>query len=133
MIPVAVKGNSGLEPNITLEYDSNAMDVSYQDGAVAIQVLENAQDKTYKVEVSGTLEVAGRTFNVKKAVIKVTVTSKEASVKLLASGKIDIADRKYSATTYTPTLRNMDANIVGAEVTGDLSEYFYAYLDESEK
>ena len=62
VIPVAVKGNSGLEPNITLEYDSNAMDVSYQDGAVAIQVLENAQDKTYKVEVSGTLEVAGRTF-----------------------------------------------------------------------
>ena len=133
VIPVAVKGNSGLEPNINLIYDSAAMNVSYQNGAVAIQVLESAQDKTYKIEVGGTLEAAGRTFDIKKTVIKVTVTSKEASVKLLASGKIDIADRKYSATTYTPTLRNMDANIIGAEVTGDLSEYFYAYLDDAEK
>lgn len=133
VIPVAVKGNSGLEPDINLTYDSAAMMVSYQDGVVTIQVLESAQDKTYKIEVGGTIEAAGRTFDIKKAVIKVTVTSKEASVKLFASGKINIADRKYSATTYTPTLRNMDANIVGAEVTGDLSEYFYAYLDESEK
>lgn len=132
-IPVSIKGNSGLEPNINLKYDSDAMTVSYQDGIVTIQVLESAQDKTYKIEVSGTIEAAGRTFDVKKAVMKVTVTSKEASVKFFASGKIDIADRKYSAITYTPTLRNMDAEIINAEVIGELSEYFYAYLDGTEK
>lgn len=133
VIPVAIKGNSGLEPNITFQYDSSAMTVLYQNGVVAIQVLENAQDKTYKIEVAGSLEVAGRIIDIKKTTIKVTVTSKEASVKLFASGKIDIADRKYSATIYTPTLRNMDANIIGAEVVGELSEYFYAYMDEDEK
>lgn len=132
-IPVSIKGNCGLEPNINLKYDSDAMTVSYQDGIVTIQVLESAQDKTYKIEVGGTIEVAGRTFNIKKAVMKVTVTSKEASVKLFASGKIDIADRKYSATTYTPTLRNMDAEIINAQVIGEWAEYFYAYLDETQK
>ncbi len=132
-IPVAVKGNSGLEPNINLKYDSAAMTVSYQNGIVAIQVLEGAQNKTYKIEVGGILEAAGSSFDIKKAIIKVTVTDKDASVKLFASGKIDIADRKYSATTYTPTLRNMDASIIKAEVIGELSECFYAYLDQSEK
>lgn len=133
VIPVAIKGNSALEPGIQLDYDNTAMTAVYRNGAVEIAVSENAQDKTYKVEVGGTLEAAGRTVDVKKAVIKITVTGKEASVKLFASGKINIADRKYSATTYTPTLKNMDANIVGAEVTGDMAEYFYAYLDETEK
>ena len=133
IIPVAVKGNSALEPDINIEYDSSALTAVYKDGSIEINVLETAQDKTYKVEVGGVLDVAGRKINVKKAVIKIKVTSKQASVTLFASGKINIADRTYSSTTYTPTLKNMDANIAGAEVTGDLSEYFYAYLDETDK
>lgn len=133
IIPVAVKGNSALEPKIKIEYDSSALTAVYKNGSIEINVLETAQDKTYKVEVSGVLDVAGRKIDVKKAVIKITVTSKQASVKLFASGKINIADRTYSSTTYTPTLKNMDANIIGAEVTGDSSEYFYAYLDETDK
>lgn len=133
VIPVAIKGNNTLEPDIRINYDSTAMNADYRNGAVEIDVLESAQDKTYKVEVGGTLSVAGRTADVNKAVIKVTVTGKEASVKLFASGKINIADRKYSSTIYTPTLKNMDANIIKAEVTGDMSEYFYAYLDQEEK
>ena len=133
IIPVAVKGNSALEPKINIEYDSSALTAAYKNGSIEINVLQTAQDKTYKVEVGGVLDVAGRKIDVKKAVVKITVTSKQASVKLFASGKINIADRTYSSTTYTPTLKNMDANIIGAEVTGDSSEYFYAYLDETDK
>jgi len=137
-IPVAIKGNSALEPNINLNYNESALDVVYNNGAVEITALEDTPDGTYKIEVGGSLDIAGQTVNIKKAVIKITVTSKAASVKLFASGKINIADREYSATTYTPTLKNMDAELIETEVveTNEDSLYlesFYTYVDENGK
>lgn len=120
-IDISVKGNESLpvvlEPTVAPQTDALKVQVSGNHKSITLSTAEGKQLASGKYTIS----VAGKIGEEKTKVTKLvlTVTDKEPEVKLSAKGSINILNRDLSGITYTATIKNTDAQIQSAVLTGN--------------
>lgn len=134
-ISLSVKGNASLpvviETGVKPVTDALAIKVSEDNKDITLGVAEGkslALGK-YTISVAGTIGEE----KTKATKLTLTVTDKTPEVKFSAKGSINILNRDLSGITYTAAIKNTDAEIESAEITGDSVSTFKVVKNDGKK